>query len=147
MVESVKPGKKVAGILPLSPPIKALAGGPTLGALAFLTVPRFLGFSLETIEYALRGGAVPRYASAVKSVFISITLNFGGSGGIVTPIFFVGATSRTLFAQSPGCRPRPLQLSGWSPFWRVRPTPRSPLRSWRSRCPDPLSDPTRPWRA
>ena len=32
-------------------------------------------------------------------MFTSITLNFGGSGGIVTPIFFVGATSGTLFAQ------------------------------------------------
>jgi len=38
----------------------------------------------------------------VKAVFTSITLNFGGSGGIVTPVFFVGATSGTLYAQLTG---------------------------------------------
>ncbi|MGD1149520.1 MAG: chloride channel protein, partial [Thermoanaerobaculaceae bacterium] len=48
---------------------------------------------------ALGGGVVPWYAFVVKSAFTSVTLNFGGSGGIVTPIFFVGATSGTLFAQ------------------------------------------------
>jgi H+/Cl- antiporter ClcA len=35
----------------------------------------------------------------MKIIFTSITLNFGGSGGIVTPIFFIGATSGTLFAE------------------------------------------------
>jgi H+/Cl- antiporter ClcA len=38
----------------------------------------------------------------MKIIFTSITLNFGGSGGIVTPIFFIGATSGTLFAQITG---------------------------------------------
>ncbi len=33
------------------------------------------------------------------SLHPSITLNFGGSGGIVTPIFFIGATSGTLLAK------------------------------------------------
>jgi len=41
----------------------------------------------------------------VKAAFTSLTLNFGGSGGIVTPIFFVGATSGTLFAQIFGLDP------------------------------------------
>jgi H+/Cl- antiporter ClcA len=40
-----------------------------------------------------------RYAFIIKILFTTITLNFGGSGGIVTPIFFVGATSGTLFAE------------------------------------------------
>ncbi len=35
----------------------------------------------------------------LKIIFTSITLNFGGSGGIVTPIFFIGVTSGSLFAQ------------------------------------------------
>jgi H+/Cl- antiporter ClcA len=99
LVEAMNFGKKVATTLPLSPAIKALTGGSILVGLTFLTGPRFLGLGLETIESALGGGAVPWYAFAVKSVFTSVTLNFGGSGGIVTPIFFVGATSGTLFAQ------------------------------------------------
>jgi H+/Cl- antiporter ClcA len=99
MVESMRLGKEVANTLPLSPPMKALAGGSILVGLTFLTGPRFLGLGLETIESALGGGVVPWYAFVVKSAFTSVTLNFGGSGGIVTPIFFVGATSGTLFAQ------------------------------------------------
>ncbi len=58
----------------------------------------FLGLGLDFIESALKGYSSPWYTSLMKSVFTSITLNFGGSGGIVTPLFFVGATSGTLFA-------------------------------------------------
>ena len=99
MVETMTLGKRVSDGFPLSPALKALMGGSALAAATFLTGPRFLGLGLDTIESALRGGAVPWYAFAVKSAFTSVTLNFGGSGGIVTPIFFVGATSGTLFAQ------------------------------------------------
>jgi H+/Cl- antiporter ClcA len=38
-------------------------------------------------------------------LFTSITLNFGGSGGIVTPIFFVGATSGNMFGSVFGLNP------------------------------------------
>lgn len=41
---------------------------------------------------------MPWYAFIMKSIFTSITLSFGGSGGIVTPIFFVGAAAGSLFA-------------------------------------------------
>ncbi|HKN18484.1 MAG TPA: chloride channel protein, partial [Dissulfurispiraceae bacterium] len=35
----------------------------------------------------------------------SITLNFGGSGGIVTPIFFIGATAGNIFGRVLGLDP------------------------------------------
>jgi len=54
---------------------------------------------LETIQNSLQGGKNVWYAFILKIIFTSITLNFGGSGGIVTPIFFIGATSGTLFAE------------------------------------------------
>ena len=38
----------------------------------------------------------------MKSIFTAITLSFGGSGGIVTPIFFVGSSAGTLFASLTG---------------------------------------------
>ncbi len=38
------------------------------------------------------------YAFLLKPLFTSITLSFGGSGGIVTPIFFVGSTAGVTFA-------------------------------------------------
>jgi H+/Cl- antiporter ClcA len=99
MVESMNLGKRVADRLPTSPYVKALIGGSTLAAASFLAGPGFLGLGLDGIESALRGANIPWYAFLVKSVFTSGTLNFGGSGGIVTPIFFIGATSGTLFAQ------------------------------------------------
>ncbi len=105
MVETMRAGEKLAGRLRVSPAVKGLIGGAALVALTFVFSRRFLGLGLDTIEAALKGVPVPWYAFAVKSVFTSITLNFGGSGGIVTPIFFVGAASGTLYAHLTGLDP------------------------------------------
>jgi H+/Cl- antiporter ClcA len=105
MVETMRAGEKLAGRLRVSPALKGLIGGAALVALTFVFSRRFLGLGLDTIEAALKGVPVPWYAFAVKSVFTSITLNFGGSGGIVTPIFFVGAASGTLYAHLTGLDP------------------------------------------
>jgi chloride channel protein, CIC family len=69
-------------------------------ALVFST--RYLGLGLDTIEASLNGQHISWYAFFVKSVFTATTLSFGGSGGIVTPIFFVGATSGSLYARIGG---------------------------------------------
>lgn len=98
MVEVMRGGKALAERLPLSPVFRALAGGAALIGLTRLFSREFLGLGLDGIESALKGYSSPWYTFAMKSVFTSITLNFGGSGGIVTPLFFVGATSGTLFA-------------------------------------------------
>lgn len=105
MVETMRAGEKLAGRLRVSPALKGLIGGAVLVALTFVFSRRFLGLGLDTIEAALKGVPVPWYAFAVKSVFTSITLNFGGSGGIVTPIFFIGAASGTLYAHLTGLDP------------------------------------------
>jgi H+/Cl- antiporter ClcA len=77
---------------------KALLGGSVLVVLAFMFSTRYLGLGLDTIKTSLEGGEVPLIAPLLKILFTSITLSFGGSGGIVTPIFFVGATSGNAFA-------------------------------------------------
>jgi len=77
---------------------KSLVGGSVLVILAFLFSTRYLGLGLDTIKTSLEGGDVPLIAPLIKILFTSITLSFGGSGGIVTPIFFVGATSGSAFA-------------------------------------------------
>ncbi|MFI5166435.1 MAG: chloride channel protein [Thermoanaerobaculales bacterium] len=105
MVEIMRLGEKAAARLPVGATLKAVAGGALLVGLGYLLSPRFLGLGLDTIEGALKGGAVPWYAFAAKSVCTSLTLNFGGSGGIVTPIFFVGATAGSLFARLSGLDP------------------------------------------
>jgi len=98
MVELLRGGKALADRLPLSPTVKALVGGSALVGLTLLFSRDFLGLGLDTIESSLRGYASPWYTFLMKSVFTSVTLNFGGSGGIVTPLFFVGASSGSLFA-------------------------------------------------
>ncbi|TAM47182.1 MAG: voltage-gated chloride channel [Acidobacteria bacterium] len=105
MVETMRAGEKLANRLRVAPAVKGLIGGAALVALTFVFSRRFLGLGLDTIEAALKGVPVPWYAFAVKSVFTSITLNFGGSGGIVTPIFFVGAAAGTLYAHLTGLDP------------------------------------------
>jgi H+/Cl- antiporter ClcA len=78
-------------------PAKGLIGGLVLVLLSLLFSTRYLGLGLETIASVLKGGSVPEGAFLLKALFTAITLSFGGSGGIVTPIFFVGATAGSVF--------------------------------------------------
>lgn len=101
-IEAMKGARKGFARLGVWPPLKAIVGGVLLVALVQLSSKQFLGLGLETIEHCLNGGKVLFYAFAVKIIFTSITLNCGGSGGIITPIFFVGATSGAAVARAFG---------------------------------------------
>jgi H+/Cl- antiporter ClcA len=60
---------------------------------------RYLGLGLTTVESLLNGTSVGQgYDPFIKMAATAITLSFGGSGGIVTPIFFIGATSGSFLA-------------------------------------------------
>ncbi|MBW6485797.1 MAG: chloride channel protein [Syntrophobacterales bacterium] len=98
LIEILKLGEKISGRLRVWDPLKGLIGGAALVILTVLFSSRYLGLGLDTIEACLRGDKVSWYAFLLKPLFTSITLNFGGSGGIVTPIFYVGATSGVLYA-------------------------------------------------
>jgi H+/Cl- antiporter ClcA len=78
--------------------LKPLLGGVLLIGFASLFSTQYLGLGLDTTEGALLGDKVPGYAFLAKILFTAITLNFGGNGGIVTPLFFIGATSGSFFA-------------------------------------------------
>jgi H+/Cl- antiporter ClcA len=90
---------KIAEKIRLSKPLKAVIGGTFLVVMVMFFSTQYLGLGLETIESCLQGQTTHWSAFLLKTVFTSVTLNFGGSGGIVTPIFFVGATTGSLFAQ------------------------------------------------
>ncbi|TNF54298.1 voltage-gated chloride channel [bacterium] len=79
-------------------PYKGLVGGAVLVVLSFVFSTKLLGLGLETIQVALEGEYVNPLIFIGKMLFTSITLSFGGSGGIVTPIFFIGATAGNTFA-------------------------------------------------
>ncbi len=86
-------------------PLKGLIGGSLLIVLALSTSTRFLGLGLETIENGLRGAHIMPYDFALKILFTSITLAFCGSGGVVTPIFFIGVTAGSVFGSLLGYDP------------------------------------------
>jgi H+/Cl- antiporter ClcA len=98
LIETLNIGERVSKSMKVSPVLKAMGGGLFLVLLGLIFSKQFLGLGLNTIETALNGGAVIWYAFLIKILFTTITLSFGGSGGIVTPIFFVGATAGASFA-------------------------------------------------
>lgn len=78
----------------------AAAGGIALVLLYEVAGASYAGLGTETIDSVL-AGTTPIFAGAflVKILATSITLETGGSGGIVTPIFFIGATSGATLAR------------------------------------------------
>jgi len=99
LIEMLNISKKVSEKIKIWKPLKGLIGGVVLIVIALLFSTDYLGLGLHTIESSLNGQALPWYAVILKSFTTSLTLNFGGSGGIVTPIFFVGSSAGNIFAQ------------------------------------------------
>jgi H+/Cl- antiporter ClcA len=102
LIEMLKIFEKLNEKMPMREEWKALLGGFSLVALTFFMSTSYLGLGLETIKNAVEGNAVPWYASVLKMFSTSVTLGFGGSGGIITPIFFVGSTAGNLLGHLPG---------------------------------------------
>lgn len=98
LIEVLTIGERISKRLRIWSPIKGIIGGSVIVALTFLFPVRYLGLGLESIEFYLQGGNAVWYDFILKTIFTSVTLNFGGSGGINTPMFFIGAASGSLFA-------------------------------------------------
>ncbi|HTP66307.1 MAG TPA: chloride channel protein [Geobacteraceae bacterium] len=79
--------------------LQAAVGGGLLVLIAVIASPRYLGLGIDTLDAGWKGNALPMGAFFWKSVATSITLGCGGSGGVVTPIFFIGTSAGNLFAQ------------------------------------------------
>lgn len=93
LIETLRLGRMASEAVKLPLEAKAVLAGVFLVALTFIFSESYLGLGLETIQSALEGRDVPWYAFLMKSLFTSVTLAFGGHGGIGTPIFFVGASA------------------------------------------------------
>jgi len=80
--------------------LKSAAGGALLAAMIYVFSERYAGLGTDTIEAVIQGHEhVFWYDFMLKVLFTVVTLTFGGSGGVVTPTFFIGATAGCLFAQ------------------------------------------------
>lgn len=105
LIEAMKLTESISRKMKIWEPFKGLIGGGILIILAFLTSTRYLGLGLETIESALQGNTIMPFDFLLKIVFTCITLAFCGSGGMVTPVFFIGATAGSIFGQFLGYNP------------------------------------------
>ena len=77
---------------------KALTGGVWLVLIGMYVSKDYLGLGLESIEAGLRGEHLSAGSIFWKSLTTSITLGCGGSGGVLTPVFFIGTSAGNLFA-------------------------------------------------
>ncbi len=98
LIETLTVMERLSDRMRLRPPLSGVVGGLILIGLTFLLSRQYLGLGLQTIEEALGGQGSHWFAFLAKILFTSVTLAFWGSGGIVTPIFFIGATAGLTFA-------------------------------------------------
>lgn len=98
LIEMMKFSHKSFGRLPGHYLLKALLGGALLILIGKIVSPGYLGLGLESIDAGLNGTVMPAGALFWKTITTSITLGCGGSGGIVTPIFYIGTAAGNLFA-------------------------------------------------
>jgi len=104
VVTSVSKIHKTIKNINYSPYIKAFVGGLILILLTIIFGDVYLGLGLSTLKVALDPSATSAqdihwYTFILKILFTSISLGSGASGGIITPILFIGATSGNLFGQ------------------------------------------------
>jgi chloride channel protein, CIC family len=99
LIVGLRLGRKLSDKFRVWSPMKGLIGGGFLVLLALAFGDQYLGLGMKTISLCLNGQPVPWDAPLLKIIFTAVTLNFGGSGGIVTPIFFIGSTTGSLIAQ------------------------------------------------
>lgn len=79
-------------------PLFPLISGLALVALMVFVGRSYGGLSLSLLHTALAGHSVPTLAFWWKMVMVAITLGFGMSGGIITPLFVIGATFGSMAA-------------------------------------------------
>jgi len=99
LIESMRWCERVLRRFERYPYLVAAGGGCALVALYATFGDTYAGLGTDTINGVLAGTtSVVSGAFLLKILATSITLESGGSGGIVTPIFFIGATSGAALA-------------------------------------------------
>lgn len=94
-------------------PYKGLIGGSLILLFSFVISGDYLGIGAVQIENALSGDEIPYLGFLWKMLFTSITLSSGGSGGVLTPIFFIGSYSGNLFGHIFGADPATFAAIGF----------------------------------
>ena len=66
--------------------------------IGLLTSPDYLGLTMNRIDIILGGGKGANLGFLIKIVATAFTFAGGGVGGLVTPVFFIGANAGYCFA-------------------------------------------------
>jgi H+/Cl- antiporter ClcA len=99
LIEAMRGIERAARRLEHQPYLLAALGGAVLAVFYVLAGDAYAGLGTATISATLAGvGTVATLAFLFKIFATSVTLETGGSGGIVTPIFFVGTTGGAALA-------------------------------------------------
>ncbi|MGD9852933.1 MAG: chloride channel protein [Nitrospirales bacterium] len=98
-VECLNGVNRLTHLLPGSTIVHAFVAGWLLLGLGALISPQILGLGKESIQRALQGQEFLWALFLGKILTTSITLRIGGSGGIVLPICFIGATSGAVLGE------------------------------------------------
>lgn len=82
--------------------LKAFVAGVIMVVFTLVVSEKYLGLGLDVISEALLAQTmvindINWYDFILKTIFTSLSLGAGGSGGIITPVFYVGATSGVAF--------------------------------------------------
>ncbi len=104
-VEILGLGKRLSLLTKTSALLTGAIGGLILVVVTLLFSDDYLGLGWPMVSQALKGDTLPWYAFAVKALTTSVTLNFGGSGGILLPLCFYGAALGSTLAHGLGMDP------------------------------------------
>lgn len=81
-------------------PLKGIIGGIIIIFLVYITNSfTSLGIGDETINKIVLGAKIGNFSFITKALTTSLTLGCGGSGGILTPMLFIGASFGNTWAQ------------------------------------------------
>ncbi|HEX9187036.1 MAG TPA: chloride channel protein, partial [Vicinamibacteria bacterium] len=106
LIETMRGLDNLLRRLEARPYLVAAAGGAVLALFYATAGEEYAGLGVPVIEASLEGTAkVAALAFLFKILATAATLESGGSGGIVTPIFFIGATSGVALAHATGLPP------------------------------------------
>lgn len=98
-IELVKVTENIFKSLKIYKPLKGLIGGIIILILVFVSgSTEFLGIGENVINSAMNGQDLFGFTFLNKMIATSVTLGSGGSGGILTPMFYIGATAGNAWA-------------------------------------------------
>lgn len=92
LIQMLSLGETLWKKIRLSPELSGLLGGILLIGILSIS-PRSSGLGTSLVSTVFNEGQVPSFTAWWKIVATSITLGFGGCGGVVTPLFVIGTTS------------------------------------------------------